>query len=111
MFCLTHLSTPSLEAHCHAGSYSIALQKANGKLLPTGWWHLLQAGKKNDRANFYLIGIHPEYQKRGVTSIIFKDTEVNRLYDPKRKAIVYLAISRRIVSGSPKNSISTVVTP
>lgn len=45
------------------------------------------------------------------TSIIFKDTEVNRLYDPKRKAIVYLAISRRIVSGSPKNSISTVVTP
>lgn len=43
------------------------------------------------------------------TSIMFKDTEVNRLYDPKRKAIVYLAISRRIVSGSPKNSISTIV--
>lgn len=54
-------------------SYSKALQKANGKLLPFGWWHLLQAGKKNDRANFYLIGIHPEYQKRGVTSIIFKE--------------------------------------
>lgn len=45
------------------------------------------------------------------TSIIFKDTEVNRLYDAKRKAIVYLAISRRIVSGSPKNSISTVIVP
>lgn len=43
------------------------------------------------------------------TSILFKDTEVNRLYDAKRKAIVYLAVSRRIVSGSPKNSISTVV--
>ena len=43
------------------------------------------------------------------TSIMFKDTEVNRLYDAKRKAVIYLAISRRIVSGSPKNSISTIV--
>ena len=43
------------------------------------------------------------------TSILFKDTEVSRLYDAKRKALVYLAVSRRIVSGSPKNSISTVV--
>ena len=54
-------------------SYSKALQKAKGKLFPFGWWHLLNAGKKNDRANFYLIGIHPQYQKRGVTAIIFKE--------------------------------------
>ena len=54
-------------------SYSRALQKAKGKLFPFGWWHFLQAGKKNDRANFYLIGIQPEYQRRGVTSIIFKE--------------------------------------
>lgn len=54
-------------------SYSKALQKANGKLFPFGWWHFLQAGKKNDRANFYLIGIHPDYQRRGVTAIIFKE--------------------------------------
>ncbi|MDR2238707.1 MAG: GNAT family N-acetyltransferase [Chryseobacterium sp.] len=54
-------------------SYSRALQKSGGKLFPLGWWHFLQAGKKNDRANFYLIGIHPDYQRRGVTSIIFKE--------------------------------------
>lgn len=54
-------------------SYSKALQKSKGKLLPFGWWHFLQAGKKNNRANFYLIGIHPDYQRRGVTSIIFKE--------------------------------------
>ena len=54
-------------------SYSRALQKSKGKLWPFGWWHFLQAGKKNDRANFYLIGIHPEYQRRGVTAIIFKE--------------------------------------
>ena len=67
-------------------SYSKALQKANGKLFPIGWWHFLQAGKKNDRANFYLIGIHPEYQRRGVTSIIFKSIQMNL----KNKGIKYL---------------------
>ena len=54
-------------------SYSKALQKSKGKLFPFGWWHFLQASKKNDRANFYLIGIHPDYQRRGVTAIIFKE--------------------------------------
>lgn len=54
-------------------SYSRALQKAKGRILPFGWYHFLQAGKKNNRANFYLIGIHPEYQRRGVTAIIFKE--------------------------------------
>lgn len=43
------------------------------------------------------------------TSVLFKDTQVTRFYDAKRKALLYLAVSRRIVSGSPKNSISTVV--
>ncbi|MDO4763045.1 MAG: GNAT family N-acetyltransferase [Flavobacteriaceae bacterium] len=67
-------------------SYSKALQKAKGKLFPFGWWHLLNAGKKNDRANFYLIGIHPDYQKRGVTAIIFKE-----IYDAfKKKGVKYL---------------------
>ncbi len=43
------------------------------------------------------------------TSVLFKDTQVTRFYDDKRKALIYLAVSRKIVSGSPKNSISTVV--
>lgn len=67
-------------------SYSKALQKAKGKLFPFGWWHLLNAGKKNDRANFYLIGIHPEYQKRGLTAIIFKE-----IYETfKKKGVKFL---------------------
>lgn len=67
-------------------SYSKALQKSKGKLLPFGWWHFLKAGKKNDRANFYLIGIHPDYQRRGVTSIIFK--EIWKLF--RQKGVKYL---------------------
>ena len=43
------------------------------------------------------------------TSVLFKDTEITRVYDEKRGVLVYLAISRKIIAGSPKNSLSTVV--
>lgn len=67
-------------------SYSRALQKAKGRLFPFGWWHFLQASKKNDRANFYLIGIRPDYQRRGVTSIIFE--EIYKVF--KKKGVRFL---------------------
>ncbi|WP_411030903.1 GTP cyclohydrolase [Spongiimicrobium sp. 3-5] len=54
-------------------SFSRALQKANGKLFPFGVYHLLQAKKKSKDVIFYLIGVHPEYQNRGVTAIIFNE--------------------------------------
>ena len=42
------------------------------------------------------------------TSILFKHTHVYRVYDKKRNTLVYLAISDKIIEGSPQNSISTV---
>ncbi|MFV0140340.1 GNAT family N-acetyltransferase [Empedobacter falsenii] len=57
-------------------SFSKAFQKTKGKLFPFGWWHLMQAQKKNDHVEFYLIGIHPHYQNKGVNALIFKE-----LYD------------------------------
>jgi CreA protein len=42
------------------------------------------------------------------TSLLFKDTKVVRMFDAKRNTLVYVAISRKIVNGSPMNSISTV---
>lgn len=54
-------------------SFSKAFQKANGKLFPFGFWHLLQAVKKNDHAEFYLIGVDPEYRNKGVTALIFEE--------------------------------------
>ena len=54
-------------------SFSRALQKANGKLFPFGFYHLLQAKKHSKEALFYLIGIDPEYQSKGVTAIIFDE--------------------------------------
>ncbi len=54
-------------------SFSKALKKANGRLFPFGWYYLWQAQRKNDTAAFYLIGIDPEYQGKGVTAIIFEE--------------------------------------
>jgi CreA protein len=42
------------------------------------------------------------------TSLLFKDTKVIRMYDAKRDTLVYVAISKRVIEGSPMNSISTV---
>ncbi|MFT5890788.1 MAG: hypothetical protein ACI9Y7_000886 [Dokdonia sp.] len=53
-------------------SFSKALKKANGTLLPFGFYHLLKAKKKTSTASFYLIGIDPEYQNKGVTAVIFQ---------------------------------------
>ena len=60
-------------------SFSKALRKAGGKLLPLGWYHLLKARYFPEKAAFYLIGIKPEYQNKGVTSIIFK--EMNEVFN------------------------------
>jgi len=57
-------------------SFSEALKKANRSLLPFGWYHLLQAQRKNNRASLYLIGIDPEYQGKGVTAIIFEQVQL-----------------------------------
>ena len=52
-------------------SFSEALQKSKGKLFPFGIFHLLRARKHSKDVTFYLIGVHPEYQNKGVHAIIF----------------------------------------
>lgn len=54
-------------------SFSQALQKAKGKLFPFGFYHLLKARKDSKDVVFYLIGVHPDYQNKGVTAIIFDE--------------------------------------
>lgn len=54
-------------------NFAKALQKAKGKLFPFGFLHLLKAKNKSKDVVFYLIGVAPEYQNKGVTAIIFKE--------------------------------------
>lgn len=54
-------------------SFSEALQKAKGKMFPFGFLHMLRARKHSKDVVFYLIGVHPDYQNKGVTAIIFDE--------------------------------------
>lgn len=56
-------------------SMSEALQKCNGEIFPFGWWHLLKAmyWKKPDTLDMLLIGVRPDYQNKGVNSLLFCD--------------------------------------
>lgn len=56
-------------------SLSEALQKCNGELYPFGWWHLLKSMyiKKPDTLDLLLIGVRPDYQNKGVNSLLFYD--------------------------------------
>lgn len=60
-------------------SLSEALQKCNGEIFPFGWWHLLKAmfWKKPDTLDLLLIGVRPDYQNKGVNSLVFVDLYEN----------------------------------
>ena len=58
-------------------SFTKALQKAKGKLLPFGWYFMLRALKKNDIVDLYLMAVHPDYQSKGVNAIMFADIMPN----------------------------------
>jgi GNAT superfamily N-acetyltransferase len=54
-------------------SFTKALQKAKGHLFPLGWYYMVRALKKNDLVDLYLMAVHPDYQNKGVNSIMFAE--------------------------------------
>lgn len=56
-------------------SLSKAMQKANGKLLPFGWYHIIQALKKPKVADLLLTGIHPDWQAQGVSALLITELQ------------------------------------
>lgn len=57
------------------GSLSRAMQKAKGRLLPFGWYHIIKAMrcKFEDTVEMLLIAVKPEYQGKGVNALLFCD--------------------------------------
>lgn len=57
-------------------SISRALQKAKGRILPFGWFHLIKALYFKHRAkmlDLLLVAVKPEYQNKGVNALLFYD--------------------------------------
>ena len=54
-------------------SFSKALQKAKGRLFPIGWFYMLRSLYKNDLVDLYLMAVHPDYQNKGVSSVMFAE--------------------------------------
>ncbi len=86
-----------------SGAIGVAEDRSDASLScrQTGGIHLPQSvlsGKGDGRRVF-----------KKSTSILFKKLQVVRFYDKKRNTLVYLTYSDKLVDGSPKNSISTIV--
>jgi GNAT superfamily N-acetyltransferase len=60
-------------------SLSRAFQKAKGKLLPFGALHILRGMKKSNVLDFYLAGILPEYQGRGIDLLLAYEMGISAL--------------------------------
>ena len=57
-------------------SLSKAMRKTSGgRLLPFGWWHLLNAiyWHRDDTVDMLLLGVLPEYRAKGANAVIFND--------------------------------------
>ncbi len=54
-------------------SLSKAFQKAKGRLLPFGSIHILKALKHNNLVDLYLVAVRPDFQGKGVNTLLFKE--------------------------------------
>ena len=60
-------------------SLAKAFQKAQGRLFPIGWWHLLKAlkWKRSNVVESLFIAVKPEYQNKGLTAVLLRELGVN----------------------------------
>ena len=54
-------------------SIARALQKAQGRLFPFGWWHIIKALKikRDNIVEFLFIAVKPSYQNKGINAVPF----------------------------------------
>jgi len=56
-------------------SLSKAMQKAGGRLLPFGWWHIMKALKHPEVIDTLLTGVLHEYHAKGVAVILYAELQ------------------------------------
>ena len=56
-------------------SLAKALRKANGRILPFGFMHILKSIKQNEAADLYLIAVRKELQGKGVNAVLMNEVD------------------------------------
>ena len=59
-------------------SLSRAFQKAGGRIFPFGIFYIMRALKKTEFIDLLLLGVHPDWQRKGVHSLFY--VEMNKSY-------------------------------
>ncbi len=63
-------------------SLSVALQKANGRLFPLGFYHIMNAiNHPKQVIDFYLAGVKPKYEHTGAAVILYAEIQNQMLRD------------------------------
>jgi len=62
-------------------SLSKALQKANGKLFPFGFYHIMKAMKKPEVLDFFLGGVKPEFESQGAIVAVYSEIQDQMMKD------------------------------
>ncbi len=62
-------------------SCSEAMQKANGRLFPFGFYYLLKAIKHPKVIDFFLTGVKPQYEKQGVAILLYAAVQNQMIKD------------------------------
>jgi GNAT superfamily N-acetyltransferase len=80
-------------------SLSQAFKKANGRLFPFGFIHILKALKKYDTIDLYFNGVHPDWQNKGIHSLY---------YSAMNEVCIRLKIKTAISTGQLENNFNAV---
>ena len=82
-------------------SLSRPFQKANGKLFPFGFLHILRGFKKYDTVDFYFAGVHPEANARKLLPVM--TLEMFRVL--KQHGVKYIETNRELETNVSITSI------
>jgi len=80
-------------------SLSKAFKKANGRLFPFGFIHILKALRKYDTIDLYFNGVHPDWQNKGIHSLY---------YAAMNETSIKLNIKTAISTGQLETNINAV---
>lgn len=75
-------------------SLAKALKKSQGKLFPLGLFRVIKSLKHHDVIDFYFIAVDPNYQSKGVLSLIMEDG----FYEGKKRNIKYALTGPQLVT-------------